>query len=301
MYVGRLKFCDPSLLEFGSYQMSIYNSMSIFLAMRCIGIYYGLKCLSDLVPVLPKVMDDLSLDFSALVADVADILNKPPAVLEKLKLVCCNINTAERSLLFSDKESAAIRASSSVFDIFYELRDHWRWDNHRLLFILIKRSGSQEALDRLKLFEKKIDYTKRLTDFTKQFQSARKPLPPGYAKMIAIIQKDYTDFTLKECDELDEYLADCFKSPTLTVPHYESSNSIKVTWYIPIEAVSATLSRAYQAKELFQFLKISYFEIDEIIVWNVKKSYSLQVCMYVRKYVLYVYICTYEVSYVSCK
>ena len=241
----------------------------------------------------PKVIDELSLEFSALVADVADILNKSPVVLEKLKLVCYNINTPERSLLFSDKESAAIRASSSVFDIFYELRGHWRWDSHRLLFTLIKRSGSQEALDKLKQFDRKINYTKKLIKFTEQFQSAQKPLPPGYTEMIAIIQKDYSDFTLKECEELDEFLADRFNSPTLPVAHYENFNSIKVTWYIPVEVVSGTLSRAYQAKELFHFLKISYFEIDEIVVWNVKKSYSLKVRMlrmYIRKYVRDMYV-----------
>ena len=51
-----------------------------------------------------------------MVADVADILHKSPAVLNKLKLVCYSITTTE--ILFSEKESVAIRASQSVFDVF---------------------------------------------------------------------------------------------------------------------------------------------------------------------------------------
>ena len=224
-------------------------------------------------------MDELSVDFSALVADVADILDKSPAVLNKLKLVCYSITTPEKSLLFSDKESAAIRASHSVFDIFYELRGHWRWDNSRLLLALIKRSGSPEALAKYEQFQKKLNYAKKLIEFTSYFQSVQKPLPSGYTRMIAIIEKDYSDFTLKECRELDEYLSDALGSAALPPANFENSNSIKVTWYIPTEAVSGILSKAYQAKELFQLLSISYFEIDGVVIWNTKWL-SLQVCMY---------------------
>ena len=211
-----------------------------------------------------------------MVADVADILHKSPAVLNKLKLVCYSITTTEKSLLFSEKESAAIRASHSVFDIFYELRGHWRWDNTRLLFALIKRSGSQEALAKYELFQNKVNYAKKLIELTKYYQSVHKPLPSGYTRMITIIEKDYSDFTVRECQELEEYLADAFSSVALLPANVEESNSIKVTWYIPIEAVSGVLSKAYQAKGLFKLLSISYFEIDEVIIWNKKRSLQVR-------------------------
>ena len=230
------------------------------------------------------VIDDLSLDFSAMVADVAEILHKSPTILNKLKLVCYSITTTEKSLVFSEKESAAIRASPSVFDVFYELRDHWRWDSHRLLFTLIKRSGSRDAMEKLRQFQNKINYMKKLNEFTEYYQSVQKPPPDGYTRMIAIIDKDYSEFTVKECEELDEYLGDSFGSAALNPAIYERHDSIKVTWYIPTEAVSGVLSRAYQAKELFQLFSILYFEIDEIVIWNVKSSYSLQVRTYVHIY-----------------
>ena len=151
-----------------------------------------------------------------MVADVADILHKSPDVLNKLKLVCYTITTTENSLLLSEEENIAIRASHSVFDTFYELRGHWRWDNTRLLFALIKRSGSQEALAKYEQFQNKVNYSKRLKELTEYCQSVQKPLPSNYTRMIAIIEKDYSDFTVRECQELDNCLADAFGSVALS-------------------------------------------------------------------------------------
>ena len=222
-------------------------------------------------------MDELSLEFSALIADVAELLEKS-ANINKFKLVCCHITTTENSLILSEKEISQIHAGSSVFDIFFQLRNHWRWDNHRLLYTLIKRTGSQEAMDRLKQFRNKVDYTKKLNKLSEYFQSVRKPPPPGYTRMRAIIDKDYTDFNVKDCTELDKYLAFALGSATLNPADYEPSTSIQVTWYIPTEAVSRLLGRAYHAKDTFQLLSISFFEIDEVVVWNKKWPNSLQVC-----------------------
>ena len=222
-------------------------------------------------------MDEFSLEFSALVADVAEIL-ETSANLKKIKLVCCNITTPQKNLLLSEKENTEIRASSSVFEIFYLLRGHWRWDNHRLLFTLIKRAGSQKALERLSQFRNKIYYKQELNKIADCYQSENKPLPPGYTKMVAIIEKDYTDFTVKECNELDKFLKDAFGGILPPTSKIENSNSIKVTWYIPTEAVSWLLTKAYQAKEIFQLLSISYFEVDEVVIWKEKWPYSLQVC-----------------------
>ena len=230
----------------------------------------------QLQSVTIKKLDELSLEFSALIADVAELLEKS-ASLNKFKLVCCHITTTESSPVFSEKEISQIHASSSVFDIFFQLRNHWRWDNHRLLYTLIKRTGSQEAMDRLKQFRSKVDYTKKLNKLSEYFQSVRTLPPTGYTTMRAIIDKDYSEFTVKDCTEIDKYLAFAFGSATLNPADYEPSTSILVTWYIPTEAVSGLLCKAYQAKETFQLLSISFFEIDEVVVWNKKWPYSLQV------------------------
>ena len=230
-----------------------------------------------------KMIDEYSLEFSALVADIAEILDKS-ANLNKLKSVCYTVTTPEKSLLFSQRESAEIRASNSVFDVFYHLRSHWRWDSHRLLVTLVKRCESQKALLKLKQFKNKIDYTKKLNEFSDYFCSLHKPLPPGYTRMRAIIEKDYSEFTIKACKKLDKFLASFFGSTTFRPPDYDESTSIQVTWYIPFEAVSDLLSKAHQVKEIFELLSISYFEIDGVVIWNKKWPYSLQVCLHVHMY-----------------
>ena len=101
--------------------------------------------------------------------------------------------------------------------------------------------------------------------------------------MIAIIEKDYSDFTVMECQELDDCLADAFGSVALPPANVEGFSSIKVTWYIPIEAVSGVLSKAYHSKELFKLLSISYFEIDEVVIWNEKWSLQVRKYTHVRE------------------
>ena len=59
-------------------------------------------------------------------------------------------------------------------------------------------------------------------ELNKYYRSVQKPLPPSYTRMIAIIEKDYSDFTVKDCQELDKYLADAFGS--MALPHVEESN-----------------------------------------------------------------------------
>ena len=200
--------------------------------------------------------------------------------MDKIKLVSCAIIT-ENPLLFSEEESAAIRAGNSVSDMFRCLQGHWRWDSHHLLSTLIQLNESQDALTKLKEFEDEIKNTITLNEFSQQFQSMHRHPPPGYTKMRAILEKEYTKYTLKECKELDKHLASAFGSTTLRPPFYEhyESNSIEVTWHIPKESVKWLLSKAYQAKELFQLLSISFFEIDEIVILKKEVFYSLYVAM----------------------
>ena len=64
-------------------------------------------------------MDELSVEFATLVADIAEILKKS-ADPDKFKLICYSI-IAEKPLLFSERDSVAIQSSKNVFDVFYYL------------------------------------------------------------------------------------------------------------------------------------------------------------------------------------
>ena len=232
-------------------------------------------------PVTDKSIDIyMSLEFSALVADIAEILDES-VNLNKIKLVCCSITTPEKFGVFSERKRAAIRDCLSVYDIFYELRDHWRWDSHHLLLTLIKRTGSQEAMERFEQFENKKVFATELKNLTDYFQSTNKSLPPGYTRMTAIIEKDYADFSLRDCMELEEYLKNCIGSSKESVipDQWEKSNPIKVSWYICTKVVSSLLSKVHQVKTISVSLNF-IFKIDEIVVWNEMCPYSLQVWTY---------------------
>ena len=202
-----------------------------------------------------------------------------PRKLDNFKLICINLTSRESSLVFNSQEVAKIKACTSVYDLFDELRDHWRYDSHPLLYAIVKKSGSREAIQRLKLFRNKIKYHQKLKLVYNMSQSSQTPLPEGYTKMVAIVEKDYDEITLAECEEIDQMLQNYFGVPALRPPTYEPSDSIKITWYIPIEAAGRVLKKACQAKEemFFKLLSISFFEVHNIIVLNKKWPSSVQV------------------------
>ena len=132
-------------------------------------------------------------------------------------------------------------------------------------------------MQKLKLFRNKIIYHRKLTEVYDQSQSRQTPLPEGYTKMVAIIEKDYDEITFAELDDIKKMLYNYFGDPPPRPPTYEPLNSIMITWYIPVEAVGKILERVYYATEKFPLFSISFFEVHGIIVWNKKWPCSLKV------------------------
>ena len=166
-----------------------------------------------------------------------------------------------------------------MYDLFEQLRGHWRYDSHPLLYKIVKNSGSTKAMEKLNAFRNKIKYHKKLKEIYDQSQSSQTPLPDGYTRMVAIVEKDYDEITLGEYEEIESMLLTYLGSPARP-PLFSPSNSIKITWYIPIEAVGSVLKKAFQAREIdvFKSLSISFFEVHDIIVVNDKWPSSVQVC-----------------------
>ena len=222
-----------------------------------------------------------TVEFGALLSDIQDILEeKFKSNLNKLKTICFNLRSKENALLLNSQEIAKIKACSSVYDLFIELRGLWRYDHHPLLLMMVKKSGSKEAMEKIKMFRNKMKYHKKLKEVYDHSKSSQIPLPDGYSKMVAIVEKDYDDITLEECEEIEKMLLSYFGGPALRPPTYEPSNSIKITWYIPTEAIDRVLKRAHQATEIFPYLSISFFEVSGIVIWNKKWPHSLRVSAY---------------------
>ena len=228
-----------------------------------------------------------SIEFGTLLSEIQDILeNSPKLNLDKLKAICFSLTSTENSLMFNSQDVARIKACTSVHGMFYELRDHWRYDDHPLLYAIVKQSGSPEAMNKLQLFKNKIKYHRKLTELYDQSQFSRTPLPDGYTKMVAIFEKDYDEITLAECEEIQKMLKSYLGDPGPRPPSYDPSDSIIITWYIPIEAVGRVLEKVYKATSVFPVLSISYFEVYGIILWNEKWPCSLKVRLYIDLFLI---------------
>ena len=222
-----------------------------------------------------------TVEFGALVSDIQDILEeKFKSNLNKLKTICFNLRSKENALLFNSQEIAKIKECSTVYDLFFELRGYWRYDCHSLLLMMVKKSGSKEAMEKIKIFRSKMKSHQKLKEIYDHSQSGQTSLPDGYSKMVGIVEKYYDDITLEECEEIEKMLLSYFGGPALRPPTYEPSDSIKITWYIPTEAVDEVLKRTHQATEIFPYLFISFFEVAGIVIWNTKWPYSLTVSAY---------------------
>ena len=152
-----------------------------------------------------------SFEFAAVVSDIAEQLNCActASKLQKIKTFCSHTTDEDNIPLFSPTEICNIMASKSIFDIFYVIHPHWNWHSHHLLPVIIKKVGSSTALELLKKFEAKIKYNEKLKDLNENFSKWRKPLPPNYYKMVAIVDKNYDQIVLQDCMEIDDFIADC--------------------------------------------------------------------------------------------
>ncbi|XP_065903585.1 putative leucine-rich repeat-containing protein DDB_G0290503 isoform X3 [Dysidea avara] len=217
-----------------------------------------------------------SIEFGTLIAEIAEILQEEvKSNLKRLTTVCYSITSKGNSLLFNSAEIAKIKACESVHDLFYELRGHWRYDDHPLLYAIVKQSGSKKAMGKLEMYRSKIKYHQKVQNIYDHSVSSKTPLPDGYTRMVAIVEKNYNEITKKEYEEIETMLLGNFGGPALRPPTFWPTHSTKIVWYIPTEAVGSVLKMAYHATEMFPLLSISFFEVDGVIIWN-KKWPTLQ-------------------------
>ena len=227
--------------------------------------------------------DDASIDFNAVVFDIAEILEKAlkqTGDIEKFKCLCYGLTTNDQ-LFFSTAERDAIKACKSFHELFSEIHRSMRWDSHRLLNTIIFRTGLPEAAAKLEQFENKIDYQIKLKQFFDKCAANEEAPPKGYTEMVAIVNKDYTQITAGEYKEIEDFLSTHLNE--LPLPKRAKLDSVQFIWYIPILAVPQLLLKAYQAREVFPLQPaIVYISIAGVMVWDKNGTYSPQVRMCVQ-------------------
>ena len=222
--------------------------------------------------------EEASLEFTAVVADVADELEKcDNKHINKVKTVCYNLKTTQGKPVLSANDKEKIKTSKSMFDIFEVIDPHWRWNSHRLLFLIIKRVQSPKALELLENFRRKINYQIKIKNICTYFQQSKKPPPVGYTRMEAIIDKDYSEISLEEFSELEEFVnqyLDIIQPPIKVSP----SESIEVVWLVSIEMVESLCSKVFQYKEVFAYKSFKSLKIGGVDILNATSQPLLQVC-----------------------
>ena len=100
--------------------------------------------------------------------------------------------------------------------------------------------------------------------------------PDGYTEIKAIIDKAYSEITVGDYKEIEDFLSTHLNElpPAKRARHH----SVQLTWYIPTAAVPLLLLKAYQAREFFTLQPtIVYFSIVGVMVWDKDEAYSPQV------------------------
>ena len=239
--------------------------------------------------------DDASVEFNAVVFDIAEILEnelKHTGDIEKFKCLCYGLTTNDQ-LFFSTAEKDAIRACKTFHNLFAEIHRSIRWDSHRLLTTITTRAHVPEATNKLEQFERKINYQIRLKDIFDTFEADDKGPPDGYTEMVAIIDKDYAQITVDECKKIEEFLSTHFSDlpPAKRARHH----SVQLTWYIPTAAVLPLLIKAYQTREYFTLQPtIVYLSIAGVMVWDKDSVYSPQVTWSIFVFT-YMCVCNYRI------
>ena len=210
-----------------------------------------------------------SAEFSILLEQILEELKKCEInSLKSLKIMSTTLTVKDKSgvRMFSDSEIEGICACNDIDTLLaFRLRHCYRWDDHSMLTVLMKRINSEKCLNLLQLFDSKVYGQFKLQQICEQVSQKGGTFPEGYDKMIAIVDKIFSDITKEEYDELKQFISQhCGVEPYVISPFSKASpfSSVVFEWFIPVSAVSYMIEEAENnvtkfTKEKFLYLRIS--------------------------------------------
>ena len=234
----------------------------------------SVKTTEEICFTLPDVAS-YSMEFENVLADVALELSKSNEQnLERVKNVCHSFTNGQGMPLLSQEDKDHISACESILDVFIVMQTHWNWCSHHLLMIIIQQVKSPTVEEILRKFEEKIDNSMKLKTIYEKF---KKQVPQEYCKMIAIIDKNYSEITLEEWLKIESLV-----SKYLNVPQPPSeikqSQSIESVWYVSTAAVESLKVKASQHKEVFCNESFIFLKVGDVIVFDTRGPLSPKVC-----------------------
>ena len=213
--------------------------------------------------------EQASVEFGVLLDEILEELMKNENKnLKLLKRTSSTLTLKDKPgiKIFSDSELETIYACNDIETLLIiKLRHCYRWDDHSMLNVLMSKLNAEECLRLLRLFETKVCGKMKLQQLHEHSLQGSVNIPEGYHKMIAIVNKIFSDITKEEYDELKQFISQhCGVEPYVVSPFFKVSpfNSMVIEWFIPVNAVSYMIETAKNnvhmfTKEIFLYLKIS--------------------------------------------
>ena len=196
--------------------------------------------------------------------------------VDAIKSICgyLPISSSSSKLMFTNEQLKEIDACSSIREILRQLRFHLRWDDHLILKAILDRLDSKECEEILEKYKSKIDSQMKLEQICKQFTEQQQEAPKGFSKMVAIVKKKYSHITKEEYDQLKAFISEqCGVESYVLSPLVKMSpSSLLLEWMIPPTAVTHMVEMAKKNKSLFIETSFIFFEIDNIIVLDVRNE-----------------------------
>ena len=216
-----------------------------------------------------QTVEQASVEFAILLDEILQELKKNEENnLKLLKIMSSTLTVKDKSgvLMFSDSEVEGIRCCNNIDTLLVvKLRHCYRWDDHSMLNVLVKGIKSQKCLQLLQMFDFKMYSQIKLQQISAQLSQDKVRFPENYDKMIAIIDKIFSDITKEEYDALKQFLSqNCGVEPYVISPFSKASpfSSVVIEWFIPVNTAPymieiAKINGTMLTKEKFLYLKIS--------------------------------------------
>ena len=157
-----------------------------------------------------NVAENASIEFGHLLSEILEELKQnESAYLDKLQIISSTLTVKDRSgvKMFSDGQLEDIQSCTSIKILLVnKLRHCYRWDDHYLLNVLLSSLKAEKCLKLLHLFEVKVYSQLKLHEIKAQLPQESSEIPEGYEKMIAIVDKVFSEITKADYDELKSSL-----------------------------------------------------------------------------------------------
>ena len=196
--------------------------------------------------------------------------------LDAIKSVCGYLHISDNSdkLMFTKEQLREIDACSNVRDIFRQFRFHLRWDDHLILIAIIDRLDSEECEELLGKFQSKIDCQMRLEEIFEECKKHKEEIPKGFNKMVAIVNKKYSQITKEEYDQLKCFITEhCGVESYVLSPFLNmSSSSLLLEWLVPSTAITHMVETATNNKHIFIKESFVFLQIATTVVLDTKNE-----------------------------